>query len=306
MAYPVAAGREDYSGIFIPEYWSGIRNVKFYKYTVLEQIANTNWEGELKKGGDTVHIRQIPTGNNYAYVKGQTLEVDVMTEPLVDLLIDKGRYFSFIIDDVDKYQMDQNNMEAWSEATSKDMAVTIDSLVLADTYGDASSDNVGASAGKESSSFNMGVTGTPIALTEDNIVDYLVDAGSILDEQNVPESDRWAVLPVWVCNKIKKSDLKDASLSGDSKSMLRSGLIGEIDRFKIYRSNSVPTTTDTVTTYYCMCGHTSALTFASQITEMREVVAESTFGKKIQGLRVYGSKVVKPEALTYIYAKNGS
>jgi len=306
MGYPVAAGRPDYSGIFIPEYWSGKFNIKFYKYTVLAQIANTNWEGEIKKDGDTVHIRQIPTVQNYAYTKGQTLGVDTLTEPLVDLVVDQGRYFSFLIDDVDKYQMDQDLMDKWSDAAAKDMKVTIDRLVLSGTYGGASADNVGSSAGVESSSYNMGVAGTPIALNEDNVVDYLVDAGSVLDEQNIPDEDRWCVLPVWLCNKIKKSDLKDASLSGDAKSMLRTGLIGEIDRFKIYRSNSVPTTTDTVTTYYCMCGHISALTFAAQMTEMRSLVAESTFGTKVQGLNVYGYKVVKPEALTYIYAKNSA
>jgi len=40
------------------------------------------------------------------------------------------------------------------------------------------------------------------------------------------------------------------------------------------------------------------LTFASQMTEMESIRAESTFGDIIRGLQVYGYKVVKPEALS--------
>jgi len=39
------------------------------------------------------------------------------------------------------------------------------------------------------------------------------------------------------------------------------------------------------------------LTFASQMTEMESLRAESTFGNIIRGLQVYGYKVVKGEAL---------
>jgi hypothetical protein len=38
-------------------------------------------------------------------------------------------------------------------------------------------------------------------------------------------------------------------------------------------------------------------TFASQMTNMETIRAESTFGNIIRGLQVYGYKVVKGEAL---------
>lgn len=46
-----------------------------------------------------------------------------------------------------------------------------------------------------------------------------------------------------------------------------------------------------------------ALTFASQMTEMESLRAESTFGNIIRGLQVYGYKVVKGEALTKLYVR---
>ena len=39
-------------------------------------------------------------------------------------------------------------------------------------------------------------------------------------------------------------------------------------------------------------------TFASQMTEMETLRAQSTFGNIVRGLQVYGYQVVKPEALS--------
>mgnify|MGYP000176752759 CR=1 FL=1 len=110
------------------------------------------------------------------------------------------------------------------------------------------------------------------------------------------------MLPVAACNKLKRSDLKDASLSGDNKSMLRSGLIGMIDRFMIYQTNCLYTTTDTVTVTYIMAGHKSAITFADQITNIEHYKPEKSFSEAIKGLWVYGYKVVKPDCLAMLYA----
>ena len=52
MGYPVAGGRPDYSGNFIPEIWSGKLIENFYDATVLSAIANTDYEGEIKAHGD--------------------------------------------------------------------------------------------------------------------------------------------------------------------------------------------------------------------------------------------------------------
>jgi hypothetical protein len=46
-------------------------------------------------------------------------------------------------------------------------------------------------------------------------------------------------------------------------------------------------------------GHKMGFTFASQMTDMETIRAESTFGNIIRGLQVYGYQVVKPEALAH-------
>ena len=46
-----------YSGAFIPTLWSNKLNAKFYSSTMMTEIANTSWEGEIKNQGDTIRIR---------------------------------------------------------------------------------------------------------------------------------------------------------------------------------------------------------------------------------------------------------
>jgi hypothetical protein len=176
--------------------------------------------------------------------------------------------------------------------------------VLTNILPDISPFNMGATAGRISQSINLGSTGAPVQVTKTNVLDLLVDAGTVLDEANAPESGRFLIIPAWMAGLIKKSDLKDASLTGDSSSVLRNGRLGMIDRFTLYTSHNLNSVVDS--TYRCFSvigGHKMGLTFASQMTEMESLRAESTFGNIIRGLQVYGYKVVKGEALTKLYVR---
>jgi hypothetical protein len=296
MAYPVAAGRPNYSGNFIPEIWSGKLIENFYDATVLSAIANTDYEGEIRRMGDTVNIRTTPEITIKTYVKGQTLSVENPDKPKIQLVIDKGEYFACIEDDVDKVQADINLMDTWSKDASERMKIKIDQRVLGAIVADVASYNEGGSAGRISGNIDLGTTGSAIAITKDNVLNYLIDMGTVLDEANVPESNRFVVIPAKMAGFIKKSDLKDASLTGDAQSVLRNGRLGMIDRFTIYMSHNLPLASGK---FDILAGHKMGFTFASQMTEMETIRSESTFGNIIRGLQVYGYQTVKPEALAH-------
>ena len=294
MGFPVAAGRPNYSGNFIPEIWSGKLIENFYDATVLAAISNTNYEGEIRRMGDTVNIRTTPEITIKTYVKGQTLSVENPDKPKIQLVIDKGEYFACIEDDVDKVQADVNMMDTWSKDASERMKIKIDQRVLTDILPSISSLNKGASAGRISGNIDLGTSGSAIAITKTNVLEYIVDMGTVLDEANCPESDRFLIIPAKMAGFIKKSDLKDASITGDSVSVLRNGRLGMIDRFTVYVSHNLSVTSGK---FSIISGHKMGFTFASQMTEMESLRAESTFGNVIRGLQVYGYQVVKPEAL---------
>lgn len=300
MAFPVTSGHPQYAGNFIPELWAGKLIENFYDATVLAQISNTDYEGEIKKFGDTVHIRTTPVINIFSYTKGMTLPVQRPDSVPLTLLIDKGQAWNCIADDVDKVQSDINLMDTWTKDQSERMKIVIDQDVLAGMISGISALNTGLTAGAKTASFNLGTTGAPLTVTKDGaggtvaITDLIVDMGTVLDEANAPENDRYLVLPAKAVGLIKKSELKDASLSGDGASILRNGRVGMIDRFTIYMSHNLVVSSGK---FDIIAGHKRGLTFASQMTEMETIRAESTFGTLIRGLQVYGYKVVKPEAI---------
>lgn len=317
MAYPVdvtpdlgATPSPAYSGVFIPEIWSGKLIEKFYASTVFGAIANTDYEGEIKAYGDKVQIRQRPTVQINDYEADGTLSVDRPSVDKVSLLINKGKYFNTILDDVMKIQADIQLMNEFSTDASEQMKIKIDTDVLDYMVGTPAAANKGLTAGAISASYDLGTVLDPVnvAATPTAVIDLIVDMGSVLDEANIPEEGRWLVLPAKVANLIKKSELRDASISGDGTSMLRNGRLGMIDRFTLYRSNLLPTNvatrgggTGTVTLasgqFPVFAGISNAVTFASQMTNTETLRAESTFGSLVRGLQVYGREVVDPTAM---------
>lgn len=304
MAYPLAAGMPPQSGTFIPQLWAGKWLEKFYASSVLTQIANTDYEGMISAQGDTVNIRQVPDIQIRDYTAGQTLVYERPDAPIVTMYIDKGKYFAPVIDDVIEVQSDLDQMDAWTTDSAEQMKIAVDRDVLGAIPVDTTivARNKGLTAGAISQNINLGVTGTPVQLTKTNILDKLLDLGQALDEQNIPEVGRWVILPAWAVALIKKSDLKDAALSGDGTSILRNGRVGMIDRFTLYSSNLLtPVTDGSNRCFYIMAGHKVGFSFASQIVKVETLRAESTFGNILRGLKVYGYKVVKGEAIALLY-----
>ncbi len=276
--------------------WSGKTLVKFYKTTVFGDITNTTYEGDIKSFGDTVHIRTIPDIVIRDYVIGQPLSYERPKPAVIDLLIDKGKYYAIAISDVERMQADIPYVEQWTDDAGQQMGISIDTNILANVYADAHSSNAGLTAGLNTSAYNMGVTGTPYLMDETNVLEFIVNAGSALDEQNIPITQRWIVLPPLFCGMIKKSDLKDASLAGDGTSIMRNGRLGMIDRFMIYVSNSIATAVSG-TEHNIIFGHPTAITFASQFTKNETIKNPDDFGDLMRGLQVYGYKVIKSAGL---------
>lgn len=310
MAVPVSGGYPQYSynanpsgSAFIPEIWSGKLQVKFYKSTVLAEITNNDWEGEIKNQGDTVHIRSIPTITISSYTKGMNLSNQVPTSTPIELTIDKGKYFSVIVDDVDEVQADVRLMDIFTNDAGEQMKISIDNDVLNNVAADAAAANQGATAGAISGNIDLGTTGAPVAVDKNNVLDTIINVGQVLDEQNVPEDGRWMVVTPWFASLLKTSDLRQAYLTGDDVSPLRNGKLGMIDRFTLFVSNNIDTVVDGgANCYHFLAGTRDAISFASQITNVESLRSTTTFGNIVRGLNVYGYKVVKPEALVDLYA----
>ena len=317
-----------YGGVFIPSIWSGKLIEKFYDATVLAAISNTAYEGEIRNFGDHVIIRTKSAVTIKDYEVSMPLSLERPTSNLLELVIDKGKYFAEVLDDVMEVQSDLNLMSMWADEASEQMKINIDTDVLDGILPDVitsytngvagNSGNQGQAAGRLSGDINLGVTGTPLfispagtaansgaaAASARGIMDVIVDFGLVLDEANIPETGRWIVMPSWMAAMIKRSELRDASLTGDGTSIMRSGRIGGIDRFTLYSSNLLPAgaRTGAATTLAAgenlvIAGHSHGLTFASQLSKIETLRAESAFGSILRGLQIYGYKVLDGTAI---------
>lgn len=318
-----------YSGVFIPTIWSGKFVEKFYDATVLGAIASTDYEGEIRNYGDTINIRTHPTITINQYSANQALSVQRPSSALVQLQINQGAYFNTVLDDVMEIQSDVDLLSNWADNASEQMKVFVDSAILAvASIGSlVDANNQGNTAGRLSQSIRLGVTSTSpqfighvatgagatlgdgsSATSVRAVLDFIIDLGLALDEQRVPETGRWVVLPAWAAALIKRSVFQQAYLTGDAVSIARNGRLGMIDRFTVYVSNLLPNGVAgglAAGEWAVYAGHSLGLTFASQMTKVETLRSESTFGTLMRGLQIWGFQVINPLLVCYAVVKNG-
>jgi len=300
-----------YSGTFIPTLWSGKLAQKFYAATVFGEIANTDWQGDITGMGDTVIINTIPTITINNYSVGQNLAYEIPAPSTISLTISKGKYFGVNVNNVLELQAKPKLMDVFTNDAAMQMKIAIDTDVLLGTFNQGAATNQGATAGKISASFNLGTDLAPVTLTAANILQQITALSSVLDEANVPETDRFLVISPTERQILMQSNLAQAQFMGDPSSILRNGKIGQIDRFTVYVSNLLPRAaagkdyaganlTSALKRHAVMAGHKSAITFASQIAKVESLQNPNDFGTLIRGLNVYGYKVVQADGLALL------
>lgn len=298
MGVPRASGVPEYGPggtiNFDPEIYSGKLVEKFYKTTVFGEIASTDYEGEIVGFGAQVKIRTVPDITVSDYVIGQGLTAQYPARNSVTLAIDKAKSFNVALNTVDSRQSDLDLADVFANDGSIQLRIAADADMLETIPADVSPENSGDTAGADSADIDLGTAGAPRLLTKDNVVDFVVDCGQVMNEQSVSEEGRWMVLPPWVISLIKRSDLRIASLAGDGVSILRNGKVGEIDMFTIYQSRNVLRQVTPTAASHIVFGHSAGLTFAAQIIECQMIDNPNDFGYLIRGLMVYGYEVIEP------------
>tara|TARA_B110000858_G_scaffold119176_1_gene136089 strand:+ start:2373 stop:3380 length:1008 start_codon:yes stop_codon:yes gene_type:complete len=324
IVYPVTgSGAFDttpsYSGAFIPTLWSGKLLSKFYQNTILSEVTNTDYEGELKNQGDTVRIRLAPSISISDYTVGQNLSYEVPTPSFQDMQVNKGKYFGVQVNDVLAYQADMDLMNMFTEDAAKQLKISIENEVFFNSFvteGPAAA-NEGGTAGAISAAYNLGTDVAPIdQATAGNILKAILRMSTALDEQNVPEDDRFLIISPFDRHLLMQSDIAQAYFTGDQSSVVRTGKIGMLDRFNVYVSNLLPkgaagkalvaglspvaggaTLTNAKARRTMIAGTKAAVSFAMTVDKTEPLRNQTDFGDIVRGLAVYGRKVVKPEAM---------
>lgn len=307
---PAASGYPQYSGNFIHPMVSMRLIEDFYCTSVFGEISSTEYSGEFSRGGDQITFWRAPEVIVRDYVKNGEMKHDTLESKPVTITIDRAKYFSFKMDCIDEFQI--QNWDAIKSATmanaTRAMVDCIDKELLGSTFAMAAAKNQGANAGAQCQNVNLGVIGAPVVITAANLLQKLTEIALVLDEQCVPQEGRFIVLPMCFRPLILNGPLAAADFSGMSQSLYMNGRApGELVGFKIYFSHNVKMVDDPSNrkAWHILAGLPMATVFATQMEKMREFEGHDSFDTYYQALQVYGFDVLYPQALVHMYATLG-
>jgi hypothetical protein len=253
------------------------------------QVANRDYEGEIREAGNTVKIASIGDVTIDDYTKDTDIaEPEVLTDDDQTLLIDQQKYFNFYVDSIDRAQQNVNVLDEAMRRSAWGLREKADGFL-------ASLMSAAVPAGN-----TIGSIATPKVPTKDDAYEYLVDLGVLLDESNVPTGGRFVAVPAWFHGLLLKDDrfVRSGTMPGERR--LMNGEVGEAAGFAILKSNSVPNTTGTK--YKIVAGHAMATAYVEQVLDVQTYKPEKRFGDAVKGLHVYGAKVVRPTCLAMLIA----
>ena len=292
------------NSFFLPSIYSKKVLNFFRKSSVVEAITNTDYAGEISAYGDSVKIIKEPVISVYDYTRGSDTTSTKLTDQELTLVVDSAKAFKFIVDDIETKMSHVNFKEVASSSAAYALKDSFDAAVIANmfsglstsapdhTLGADSATALGAGVYDGAGSVDLGTSG------ETDPLDLMARMARLLDEQNVPEEGRWFVAGPDFYEQLSQSGSKLLSVDYNAgQGSIRNGLVssGKLRGFSMYKSNNIAATTNA--TGKCLAGHISSTATAQTIISTEVLRDPSSFGDIVRGLHVYGSKVLRPEAL---------
>ena len=272
---------------FIPEIWSAMMLESLKKSLVYAgpQVVNRDYEGDIQNSGDTVRIRSMSRPTIASYTKGSTvINPEQLTDAQRSLLIDQAKYFAFEVDDIDLAQSTGGELEEGLLEAVYGLRDVADQYVAGLYTGAQAANQIGT----------VSVTTGALAYTQ------LRRLKVKLDEANVAQQGRFAVVPPWYHGLLLEEDkFVRVDASGTSEG-LRNGIVGRALGFDVLMSNNAPLVTGD--DYAVIAGHPKAISFAEQINKVEAYRPEDSFSDALKGLHVYGAKLVRPDSLATVIA----
>ena len=300
----LAAGYQNLpSGNWVPAVYSQKVQKFFRRASVVEDITNTDYAGEIENFGDTVNIVKEPTITVNDYARGQTVNTQTLADDRLQLTVDQGSYFAFKVDDIEERQSHVNWESLATSSGAYSLKKNYDYNVLKNIY-----DNASTSAG------NTGTDASPIDgdAAVDTLADVISAAKTVLDGNDVPEENRWLVAPPAFYKQLRKAGAKimDQSVMADgSASSMRNGMVTDrpLFGFRLYSTNAIAVSSGAASSktfgsagsneYAILYGHQSGVATANHIAKTELIRDPDSFSDIVRGLHVFGRKILRTDAV---------
>ena len=300
----LAAGYQNLpSGNWVPAVYSQKVQKFFRRASVVEDITNTDYAGEIENFGDTVNIVKEPSITVSDYARGQTVNTQTLADDKLQLTVDQGSYFAFKVDDIEERQSHVNWEALATSSGAYSLKKNYDYNVLKNIYDNAST-----------SAATTGTDASPIDgdAATDTLADVISAAKTVLDGNDVPEENRWFVAPPAFYKQLRKAGAKimDQSVMNDgSASSMRNGLVTDrpLFGFRLYSTNAIAVSSGSAAShtfgsagsneYALLYGHQSAVATANHIAKTELIRDPDSFSDIVRGLHVFGRKVLRSDAV---------
>lgn len=291
MAISKSAGYDNLpSGNFLPIIYSQKVQKFFRTASVVEDITNTDYAGEIEAYGDTVNIIKEPTISVSSYTRGGQINIQNLADDQLQLTVDQANAFAFKVDDIEERQS-HVNFEA--------LATSSGAYALKDAYDENVIAAMVSGAGTTIGSDGSG-TDTGFGSSETDPLEIMANASKRLHGNDVPFENRWFLGSPEFYETLASSSSKllDASVTGDAASPLRNGRVmdGLIQGFRCYMTNNFAASS-TSNYFKVLFGHMSSTATANAIAKTEVVRDPDSFADIVRGLHVFGRKVLRTEAL---------
>jgi len=133
---------------------------------------------------------------------------------------------------------------------------------------------------------------TAITVTKSTIFAYFMEMQTRLTNAEVPEEDRWCVLPAKLAALLRQApEYVGVGSEGGRTDVQNGRLPAKFAGFNVFEVSDARISGNNTDGYWVMFGHISAITFAMGMTENGVEDAIKNFGQRIKQLYVYGAKV---------------
>ena len=277
MAFSSDSGHNNLpNGNFSPTIYSQKVQKAFRNESVVEDITNTDYMGEIASFGDAVKIIKEPEITVSDYQRGTPVAAQDLTDSEFSLQIDQANYYMFKIDDIEAAHSHVNFMDLATDRAAFKLRDSYDGEVLGylsgyeknsggtwvprtlanGTKADSSADADELLAGNKlditdfgGTDIGGGAAATSIPVAAGGGAGGITSPLAILnrmarkmDEANVDSADRWFVADPVFYELLMDEDSKFINSDFGGGDELRNGRVGSglIRGFKVYKSNNLP------------------------------------------------------------------
>jgi hypothetical protein len=276
MAFPKAAGYGNLpNGNFSPVIYSRKVQKAFRNSSVVEDVTNTDYSGEISNFGDSVRIIKEPDITINTYARGTKNNTQALQDADFTMTVDQANYFQFAMDDIEEAHSHVNFMDLATDRAGFKLRDKFDSEVLGYMSGwekDGSGDFIRRTAPNGTKSDSSAGADELLAAHSLDITDFggsdlgvaaevtsiplaanggsgaitsplsvLNRFGRMLDQANVDTEGRWVVVDPIFIELLMDGDSKlvDSDFGGDGE--IRNGMLPKTIRgFRVYKSNNLP------------------------------------------------------------------